>query len=475
MAGSRRDVRGQSSLVGMALIIGFSIAVAASIVIIGGVAISDVQQTSQTEQAAVAMSQLDSRASTVALGDSESKQIQLGGNSNGQVEVDADAGQITLLAVNDTSSKTIANETFGTVYYRSGSTTIAYQGGGTWRQDGGGSVMISPPQYHYRDNTLTFPIVQVRGDEWSSSPSNPITVKSGEREQLFPSGPDQNPLDEGHVHVRVESEFHQGWKTFFETRTEGTVTHDPEDQTVTVNLTVPYTESFENTVAATSDESDAIEEIGNAEIERPWADGVDRPSVSPKVEAQISECGNGGCTDLETAGSTLENGTYYHDGDVTLDETNYDTSDGDIHVVVEGDLEFHGTGGGPPGTAHHQIDGDGMVRFYVNGSVRISGNTGVNSGGDASNLLVMIHSDGGDVATSKGTPQFTGLIYAPNASLTVRGNANFVGAAVVYDADARGNANVEHRDVGDVGLDFDPIDNITFLHVSKNPVEFESG
>ena len=475
--------RGQSSVIGFILILGFALALTVTIVTIGSIALSDAKQTVEKGQAEQAMTQLSARTSLVALGDSGTQRAHLGGTGNGQVMVDSDAGEVTILVVNDTSTETIAKEPLGAVLYQIGETTFAYQGGGVWRNDGNGGTMVSPPEYHYHDRTLTFPIVRVTGDEWSGSSNNPFTVKSAGDEQLFPTTGNTNPLGEGHVHVEVTSEFHQGWKTFFETRTEGVVTHDPENQSVSVNLTVPVTETFDKSVTATAVGSDAIDEGSTSPhggFSKPTMTGANRPTASPKVDAQINGCASGGCMDLAAAGSNLENGTYYHDGDITLDDTNYDTSDGDIHIVVNGDLEFDGSGGGKPGTTtHHEITGDGMVRFYVNGSVRVSGNTGVNTGGDASNLLVMLHSDGGDVATASGTPQFTGLIYAPNASLTINGggdpnNDNIVGAVVVRDATANGNGNIEYSHVEGVAVDFDPIDTITYLHVSKNRVEFES-
>jgi hypothetical protein len=144
-------------------------------------------------------------------------------------------------------------------------------------------------------------------------------------------------------------------------------------------------------------------------------------------------------------------------------------------VVVDGDLEFAGTGG-PPGTPPHAIGGDGTVTFYVKGDVSVRGNTEVNTGGDAEDLLVLVHSDGGDVATARGTPQFTGLIYAPNASLTIRGggnpsNDNIVGAVVVRDATANGNGNLEYEAPVGFEMEFETMTDITYLHVGETRVD----
>lgn len=84
----------------------------------------------------------------------------------------------------------------------------------------------------------------------------------------------------------------------------------------------------------------------------------------------------------------------------------------------------------------------------------------------------MVHSDGGDV-TLNGNPQFTGLLYAPNASLVVNGGGNrdnIVGGVVVRDATANGNGNVVHSNPDGFQVEFEPIDTITYLHVSENRV-----
>ncbi len=60
---------------------------------------------------------------------------------------------------------TVFNESMGEVaYHGSDETRLAYQGGGVWRANGDGtSVMVSPPEFHYRDATLTLPLVTVSG------------------------------------------------------------------------------------------------------------------------------------------------------------------------------------------------------------------------------------------------------------------------------------------------------------------------
>ncbi|MEF8780215.1 MAG: hypothetical protein V5A46_06025, partial [Haloferacaceae archaeon] len=425
--------RGQSAVVGYVLVIGLSLAVVGVVVTMGGMAITDVQESAQASQAETSMTEFDSRAAQVALGDSPRQSFRLGGD--GDVSVDEDAGRIQVRWVNETDTELIADEDLGAVVYDSGDRRIAYQGGGVWRAENNRSRMVSPPEYHYRDRTLTFPIIRVTGNASGASSGDQIDLRKTGFDHHFPNENRSNPLEGGHVQVEVTSDYHHGWKTFFETRTQGNVDHDPANRTVLVNLTVPFSETFEHGVAATADGSDAIDDDstsphGGFDDGRT---GVDRPSVSPQVEAAIDDCENGSCANLSSpVTGTLVNDTYYTDGDVELDALEYDTSGGDIDVVVDGDLTFSGDS--------HEITGDnGNVTFYVNGSVSVSGSTEVNTGGDPDDLLVLLHSEGGDIATASGTPQFTGYIYAPRSELVINGggytwNDNIVAADVVERA-----------------------------------------
>jgi hypothetical protein len=104
----------------------------------------------------------------------------------------------------------------------------------------------------------------------------------------------------------------------------------------------------------------------------------------------------------------------------------------------------------------------------------VTGNTGVNTGGDPSNLIVMLHSDAGEAVKIAGTPQFTGLIYAPGADLTINGGGvpgtdNVVGAAVVRTATATGHGNLEYA-APTVSVQFETPTDIIYVHGTENRI-----
>jgi hypothetical protein len=104
--------------------------------------------------------------------------------------------------------------------------------------------MISPPEFHYRAQTLTLPIVQVTGSA-SVGGSARATVSRGEflarnvypnESRSFDNGePFLNPVQNGSVIVRIESEYARAWGTYFAERTDGVVSY-PSDGVVTVEL-----------------------------------------------------------------------------------------------------------------------------------------------------------------------------------------------------------------------------------------------
>jgi hypothetical protein len=166
--------RAQSTVIGVVLVLGIAVAGVTAVLVVGGGALQDVQDRASAGQAELTMSKVDSEVSEVALGYASARRVSLGGE--GQATLDESAGRITIERVGaNATGPPLVNTTMGAVEYRTGETTVAYQGGGVWREDGGQARMISPPEFHYRwgtgagsDPTLTFPLVVLRGSASSS-------------------------------------------------------------------------------------------------------------------------------------------------------------------------------------------------------------------------------------------------------------------------------------------------------------------
>lgn len=217
------------------LLLGLVVTGTTVVVAVGSVAISDTQSRSDIERVSNAMTLFDSHSSTVALGESSVRTARFG-QSSGSFRVDDTAGEITIVHRNydgPGTDHTLYQSSLGSVVYetRDGE-SVAYQGGGVWRtNDRGNSVMVSPPEFHFRDSTLTLPIIRVTGSDGASGSVKATIQESVRGEHVYPSAatyPDgqsfANPIQEGEVAIQVQSEYAEGWAKYFETRTDGTVT-----------------------------------------------------------------------------------------------------------------------------------------------------------------------------------------------------------------------------------------------------------
>jgi len=226
-------------------LIGIVIAGAGTLILLGGAAIEDDQQQIRLSQAETSFGLMDSRISQVAMGYSEGQTIQteLDPGTPGIDMKTRDTGWVNVSYLNLTTGDrtTILNETLGAVVYRNDETVVGYQGGGVWRHSSNGSNMVSPPELHYRNGTLTFPLVTVDGDEQLGGT---LTVdREGQRVQEFPNasrGSDfLNPLEEKKVQIRIHSEFYKGWGAYFRTRTDAGVELDHANETAIITLLDP--------------------------------------------------------------------------------------------------------------------------------------------------------------------------------------------------------------------------------------------
>lgn len=240
MFGGEGGVRAQSETLGVVLLLGITIFGATAVVTLGSTAVSDSKDTVQLGSAENAMMQLDSRASLVAHGESDRQSTTLVGGS-GTTRVDETAGWMNVSVYNETTGKhrvTIMNRTMGVVEYEDGLTSLAYQGGGVWKRTSHGASMLSPPEFHYRNSTLTLPLVVVRG---SSTVDGRVFLEETTATTTTypdPGGANDwtNPLSEGKVNVTVHSRYAEAWGRFFEQRTDGSVTY-LDDETVVLSLT----------------------------------------------------------------------------------------------------------------------------------------------------------------------------------------------------------------------------------------------
>jgi hypothetical protein len=252
--------RAQSSNIGLVLLLALTIVGAGVVVGIGASAYDDVQRQTSIDRAEHAMTLFDARTAVVGLGEGSSQSLRLGRSTGGDYAADADAGWLRITHANYTTNETetVYNATLGTVTYRTAGTTVAYQGGGVWRQQAGGTTMVSPPEFHYRGTTLTLPIVRVRSDDAATGSATAIVRRESDLRRVYPNETAatgdgvgapydvdnddgstrqyRNPVRNGTVSVTVGSDYYRGWAAYFRTRTTGNVSVDHDNRTATVVL-----------------------------------------------------------------------------------------------------------------------------------------------------------------------------------------------------------------------------------------------
>ncbi|MGM0590783.1 MAG: DUF7289 family protein, partial [Halobacteriota archaeon] len=254
-----RDNTGQTATVGVALLLVITVAGTGAIIALGTTTLGDTQASADIKRAEHTMTLLDSRGAITALGDTDAQRIDLGSSGGGTYDVRPDSGWIRIThanySANESGNETIYNASLGAVTYTNGDATLAYEGGGVWRSEDNGTSMVSPPEFHYRDSTLTLPIISVNGSGASSGQVSAHVKPVRRATQIYPNltagptpgnetgapydGSDErylNPVENGSVVITVHSDHYRGWATYFRTRTEGIVSVDHDAQTVSVEL-----------------------------------------------------------------------------------------------------------------------------------------------------------------------------------------------------------------------------------------------
>lgn len=328
---SSRGARGQSSVLGYTLVLAMSLVAVSGVVILGAAALSDTQRSASIEQAEHVFTQVDAQASQVALGSSTVQTIDPalpGGGTS--VVVREDAGWLRIRThAPDGSDETILNTTMGAMTYERDGTTVAYQGGGVWVRNAGGSRMVSPPGLHYRHATLTLPLIQVTS---GSAGGGPVVVRDGGRTQHFPDATQdrRNPLPNGTVTITVDSDYYRSWADYLTARTDSEVIAvDHATGRVTAELTVPTEPiEFEGALTATGNEMLRLETSGSADVYNSRVAPYDAATAEP---API-------LTDDDVKIEDDIQGDVYAAGDITVDGA---TLEGD--ACAEGTITNSGT------------------------------------------------------------------------------------------------------------------------------------
>ncbi|WP_049896692.1 DUF7289 family protein [Natrialba chahannaoensis] len=481
--------RGQSALLGFVLLVGMVAAVSVGVLLVAGETITGAEQQAETERVEQAFVEMSQQLSSTAMNSDITQSMDIEAGENGAMVL-KDTGKIHIYG-----SSFDENISIGAIEYEGeNGDRIAYQAGGVFRETMDQTRVVSAPPVHFEDQTLTFPVVEL-DDEG--------VLDSGSM-QLDHDGTtlisDSDVIENDVVTINITSQYYKGWEDYFERQagenaiTESAAINETHGY-VTVKLGYTGIEAvFENTVV--SDEKPAEPNNPNAGIHgnKMYGDEVDIDPIDSEIESMVKNAETE-YDELPTDSQQITAGKYYV-GDsfdtTSYDVNEFDVSNGNITVVVDGNLEIYD---------EIRVDGweetAGEVQFYTNGSFDLNADmyvgesayspgAGQGSEPDESNLharYLQVYGTSDFEMQLGGNDHYEGIIYAPGGTVKSDGGggtADIYGSVVTGTVDiSGGNSEIWH----DSDLtDFEPrMENggqlppqITYLNVVKHNVAVDS-
>jgi hypothetical protein len=253
-----RSETAASEVVGHMLILFITILGVGMITLYGVPAIYSLEDIANSKNSEQAFTVLDSRASRVTLGESplQVTDIDLGGGT--MTAVPNSTNNPSYMVVNSSNFNVVIP--MGKVKYNLGDRIVAYEGGGVWAQyPGGGTVMLSPPEFHYDGVTLTLPVIHFYGNASIGGKGTvAISIKKNATVILYPnttcSDPDCpnriNPVNysqTGKVYVNITSDYYLAWADYARTLGYTKVITNDKNRSISIELRVIPSNLGQNT------------------------------------------------------------------------------------------------------------------------------------------------------------------------------------------------------------------------------------
>lgn len=492
-----RNSRAQTAVLGLVLLIGIVAIASVGILIHASQSTADAQQEMETERIESAFVQLSQTMGTTATTGDTTELMDFDAGEGGAI-VKEDTGTI-LIEGNGIGEDGKLNMTVGAIEYEGDDgTRIAYQAGAVFRETGEETQIVSAPPLHYdtASETFTFHIVKLEDEDRLDSGDVTISHRN--------TNPHRNAslVTDDTVTVTITSEYYRGWAEYFERQAGASA----------VREVTPHEGSDEGTV---------VVELGYLEIEQAFDEGavyatdfhdhhdnVDsfREAAFPPIDEVIddiverTETGTFFGEDVEFLSTVDEHhqlgaGVYHTEGIDEGGHLEFDLSEGDATVVVDGDLNADGR----TITVEEDTWRDGgSVKVYV------TGDYDAENGGDVcvepcdenvSAEVIQVYG----TSESKfdfgpgGSSRFEGVIYAGGVKddweqrqncdmqVCILSNPNLYGSIVASSVHVHADA-VEFEydeDLRDATFDIYPDPTIlppqiTYLNVAEHVVDVES-
>ena len=405
-------------VLGLMLLVGI-VAIASITLLFSGLGeLAGTEGEAEDERIEASFTKLAHDATTVGVSstDGRTTTLDLEGES---IELDESAGHLSV-EVSDTEDPVVVRE-LAALRYDDGDRELAFQGGGVWRTDGDAARMLTAPTIAYREESLTFPFVDVGGAE--TVDSDRLTFTEGETEV-----PLVGQMSGQTVTITIESDLYEGWATHFErTIGESAVSVDHENESVEVVMGYPEMDGdFESGIVAQGDfqstnpnacadgsvvvSGDVLDDDCRSHDHGSGGENVSVSPIDAGVEfivggiAETEPHIDGKATDRVTAG------TYFVEGNLTrTDDLTVDVSEGNVTLAVDGHVRLDNASLSVEGTE----ESNGSVRLYTTGDVAIAGGDGgVVTDGETDASRFQLYGTS-QLHFGLGQGEYVGTVYAP--------------------------------------------------------------
>ncbi len=237
-----------SETVGYSFILAIVVIAVGILVVVAFPIQTGIQDTAFVESQIQALTMLDGRISSVGLGTSPSQLTRINLNGGVMNVKNYSDNYLKVIVSDDTGyNETVFNETLGLIEYKLGDNRLIYENGGMFRiYPDGESVMLSPPEFYYNGETLTFPVIRMESSA-SAGGKGTISVVASSSEGtkiIYPNTSSSkllNPIYGKQIKIRIKSDNYESWARYITERTDAVplAIHTTKEVVVSFNSKPP--------------------------------------------------------------------------------------------------------------------------------------------------------------------------------------------------------------------------------------------
>lgn len=404
---------GVSEVLGYILIIGFSLLLSVSIVIgfQGYIGTVSEATTDTNEQRSIVNFNTDV-IDVVKESNNISTQVQL----QSEESISVDKSTVKLKKVSGGTETTLFNKNYDSLKYETDSNHLIIENNGVWDVQNVNSKLLSDPAVQYQDSKLDLSLITSSNTE-TISPGFTTITKIGEN-----SSSTSELYNSDKYILEIESPLYKEWGEYMKNKYNTGVQVNYVDAESTTEITLKPSKIYKKSTDSVAEATNNIRITDTSTVSGSVSTtnsvtGKDNISgdvlenrytefypIKDAVSSKISQIKSNSPSEPSPGSGTVTAGQYYVDGDLTLSDTTYDTSSGDIEVAVSGDIKVSGG-------SEISITGDtGSVEFFVKDDILFdtpSNSATLNPDKDASRFRIFGSGD----RIKLSNIQYTGLLY----------------------------------------------------------------